>query len=53
MKDFPDTIGFFEIGFLIKSNLSHVPQEIRFYGLPVKKVLESVKKNRKRYKEAL
>ena len=51
MDDFPQKVGFFSRGLLIKSDLPDVPSNIRYYGFGMKKILEVVKTARKKYME--
>jgi hypothetical protein len=49
MEDFPEKIGFFSRGILIKSNLPEVPSGIRFQGFGMKKIVKVVKESRKKW----
>ena len=53
MEDFPEKIGFFSRGILIKSNLPSVPSGIRFQGFGMKRVLEIVTQNRTIFRKGM
>lgn len=46
MEDFPEKVGFFSRGILIKSNLPDVPSGIRIQGFGMKKMIETINRNR-------
>ena len=53
MADLPPKIGFFSMSLLIKSDLPDVPSNIRYSGFGMKKILEVVKENRKKYMDKI
>lgn len=46
MQDFPDKIGFFSTGILIRSDLPEVPSSIRFSGFGMKRIVQVVNEAR-------
>jgi hypothetical protein len=52
IADLPQKVGFFSKGLLIKSDIPDVPSSLRFYGFGMKKIVELVKENRKKYMDA-
>jgi len=47
--DFPQKVGFFSRGVLIKSDLPDVPSSIRFFGFGMKKIVKTLNENRNKY----
>ena len=53
MDDFPEKIGFFSRGLLIRSNLPGVPSGIRYQGFGMKKIVQVVAERRNNFKKKI